>query len=74
MFPIVRCLKCITTRLQFTILMDGDATWGKMVYIWGAGHHSTMEPERNVTFGEENEHIKYFDKLKPHLLIKASPF
>ena len=26
-----------------------------MVYYWDAGHYSTIEPQRNATFGEENE-------------------
>ncbi|HEY1200604.1 MAG TPA: cellulase family glycosylhydrolase, partial [Niastella sp.] len=25
---------------QFCLLMDGDASWGKMFYYWGTGHHS----------------------------------
>ena len=44
-----------------------------MVYYWGAGHHSTIEPERNATFGEENEHIKYLDKLKASFVDKGIP-
>ncbi|MFI0430246.1 cellulase family glycosylhydrolase [Mariniflexile sp. HMF6888] len=39
---------------QFCILLDGDASWGKMFYYWGAGHHSTIEPDRNATWGEED--------------------
>ena len=42
------------TPSTFTLLTDGDASWGKMVYYWGAGNHSTIEPERNATFGEED--------------------
>jgi aryl-phospho-beta-D-glucosidase BglC (GH1 family) len=33
------------TPFQFTAL-NGDASWGKMFYYWGAGHHSTIEPDR----------------------------
>ncbi len=50
-----------------------DQSWGKMIYYWGAGHHSTIEPERNATFGEENEHLKYFDKLKTSFVDKGIP-
>ena len=53
--------------------MDGDATWGKMFYYWGAGHHSTIEPDRNPNWGEESEHIKYFDKIKSMFIEKGIP-
>jgi endoglucanase len=43
------------TPATFTILTDGDVSWGKMVYYWGAGNHSTIEPDRNATSGEEED-------------------
>ncbi|MDR6944731.1 cellulase family glycosylhydrolase [Mucilaginibacter pocheonensis] len=48
---------------QFTSL-DGDATWGKMFYYWGTGHHSTIEPDRNATWGEESGVDASFVKMK----------
>jgi hypothetical protein len=60
------------TPYQFT-LMDGDANWGKMFYYWGAGHHSTIEPDRNPNWGEESEHTKYFDKIKSMFIDKNIP-
>ena len=60
------------TPSTFTILTDGDVSWGKMVYYWGAGNHSTIEPERNATFGEEDAIIAEFGKMKRSLLIKVS--
>lgn len=33
--------------------MTEDANWGKMFYYWGAPNHSTTDPERNPTYGEE---------------------
>ncbi|QEC75227.1 cellulase family glycosylhydrolase [Mucilaginibacter ginsenosidivorax] len=42
------------TPFQFT-LMDADASWGKMVYYWGAGNVSTIEPDRNNTPGNGEE-------------------
>ncbi len=39
---------------QFCI-SDKDEEWGKMFYYWGTGHHSTIEPDRNATWGEEDE-------------------
>ena len=52
------------TPSTFTILTDKDASWGKMAYYWGAGNHSTIEPERNVTFGEEASLVEEFGKMK----------
>lgn len=49
---------------QFCILLDGDASWGKMFYYWGAGHHSTIEPDRNATWGEEAHVDNVFAKMK----------
>ncbi|WP_183557619.1 cellulase family glycosylhydrolase [Mucilaginibacter sp. SP1R1] len=48
---------------QFTLL-DGDASWGKMFYYWGTGHHSTIEPDRNATWGEESAVDASFIKMK----------
>jgi endoglucanase len=43
------------TPAGFTILTDGDASWGKMIYYWGAGNVSTIEPSRNATPGNGDE-------------------
>src|SRR5438067_7014297 len=45
------------TPATFTILTDGDVSWGNMVYYWGAGNHSTIEPSRNAPPGEEESAI-----------------
>lgn len=58
---------------NFCILMDGDASWGKMFYYWGAGHHSTIEPERNATWGEESDVDKSFSLLKTKFTDKQIP-
>ncbi|AYB35694.1 cellulase family glycosylhydrolase [Chryseolinea soli] len=60
------------TPFQFTTL-DGDASWGKMFYYWGAGHHSTIEPDRNPTWGEEDEQLKGFKLLKENYVDKGIP-
>lgn len=31
-----------------------DASWGKMFYYWGEDYHSTTDPDRNPTWGEED--------------------
>ncbi|SFA41013.1 Aryl-phospho-beta-D-glucosidase BglC, GH1 family [Pedobacter suwonensis] len=57
---------------QFTIL-DNDATWGKMFYYWGTGYHSTIQPDRNPTWGEESEHIRMFTLMKAKFIDKGIP-
>ncbi len=61
------------TPSVFTILTDGDASWGKMVYYWGAGNHSTIEPDRNATFGEEDAITAEFQPLKAKFVDKGIP-
>jgi endoglucanase len=41
------------TPPNFCILNE-DASWGRMFYYWGKGFHSTIEPDRNATWGEED--------------------
>jgi aryl-phospho-beta-D-glucosidase BglC (GH1 family) len=50
-----------------------DEVWGKMLYYWGSGHHSTIEPDRNATYGEENAHIAEFQKMKEAFVDKGIP-
>ncbi|MEP6613805.1 MAG: cellulase family glycosylhydrolase [Mucilaginibacter sp.] len=57
---------------QFTAL-DGDASWGKMFYYWGAGHHSVIEPDRNATWGEEDAIKASFLKMKTKFTDKGIP-
>ena len=45
-----------------------------MVYYWGAGNHSTIEPSRNAPPGEEESAITAeFQGIKKNLLTKVSP-
>ncbi|CAL4869768.1 Xyloglucan-specific endo-beta-1,4-glucanase BoGH5A (plasmid) [Asticcacaulis sp. MM231] len=41
------------TPFQFA-LMTEDQSWGKMFYYWGKDYHSTVEPDRNTIWGEED--------------------
>tara|TARA_R110002050_G_scaffold192150_3_gene327123 strand:+ start:3983 stop:5464 length:1482 start_codon:yes stop_codon:yes gene_type:complete len=41
------------TPSQFCFLNE-DVEWGNMVYYWGEGYHSEIEPDRNATYGEED--------------------
>ena len=54
-------------------LMNDDANWGKMFYYWGAGHHSTIEPDRNATWGEEADIINFFGMMKTKFADKGIP-
>lgn len=60
------------TPFQFCAL-NGDASWGKMFYYWGVGHHSTIEPDRNATWGEEADQTTYFDYIKTKFIDKGIP-
>jgi aryl-phospho-beta-D-glucosidase BglC (GH1 family) len=61
------------TPAAFTLLTEGDASWGNMIYYWGAGNHSTIEPERNATYGEEDTVIAEFQKMKEKFVDKGIP-
>ncbi|QSB26321.1 cellulase family glycosylhydrolase [Flavobacterium sp. CLA17] len=61
------------TPALFTIVTDADVSWGKMIYYWGAGNHSTIEPERNATFGEEDVINSEFQKMKQKFVDKGIP-
>ena len=60
------------TPAQFCFLNE-DASWGKMFYYWGSGHHSTIEPDRNATWGEEDSHITDFNSMKTKFVDKGIP-
>jgi endoglucanase len=60
------------TPSQFCFLSE-DVSWGKMVYYWGAGHHSTLEPDRNPTYGEEDAIISDYNKVKEKFVEKGIP-
>ena len=61
------------TPATFTILTDGDVSWGKMVYYWGAGNHSIIEPDRNATDGEEGVIAAEYQKMKQNFVDKGIP-
>jgi aryl-phospho-beta-D-glucosidase BglC (GH1 family) len=51
---------------QFCILTE-DASWGRMFYYWGKNYHSTIEPDRNATWGEE-------DRVDQEMAIEKKQF
>jgi hypothetical protein len=60
------------TPSQFCFL-DEEVSWGKPVFYWGAGNHSTIEPDRNPTYGEEDVILESFRKLKEKFTSKGIP-
>lgn len=57
---------------QFTAL-SADASWGNMFYYWGQNNHSTIEPSRNATWGEEDFVLAEFPKMKAKFVDKGIP-
>ncbi|MFI5136713.1 MAG: cellulase family glycosylhydrolase [Sphingobacteriales bacterium] len=61
------------TPFQFT-LMDADASWGKMIYYWGTGNLSTIEPDRNAPPGtDESQITTEFQGIKQNFVDKGIP-
>jgi endoglucanase len=61
------------TPATFTLVLDGDVSWGNMIYYWGAGNDSTIEPDRNATYGEEDVIIDEFQKMKEKFIDNGIP-
>jgi endoglucanase len=57
---------------QFT-LMAADESWGNMFYFWGNGYHSTTNPSRNATWGEEAYLDAEFQKMTNKFTSKGIP-
>jgi endoglucanase len=57
---------------QFCFLNE-DVSWGKMAYYWGKGFHSTIEPDRNATYGEEDDQIADYNRMKTKFVDKGIP-
>lgn len=53
--------------------LDQDADWGKMFYFWGKDYHSTTNPERNATWGEEDMVEELFQLMKTKFVDKGIP-
>ena len=60
------------TPYQFT-LMSSDSSWGKMFYYWGKDNHSTIEPDRNATWGEEAYVDQQMSAMKEHYTNTGIP-
>ncbi|MGF1637993.1 MAG: cellulase family glycosylhydrolase [Cyclobacteriaceae bacterium] len=60
------------TPYQFC-LMNEDAEWGKMAYFWGEDFRSTEHPDRNATWGEEEELLLLMDLMKTQFVDQGIP-
>jgi aryl-phospho-beta-D-glucosidase BglC (GH1 family) len=54
-------------------LMSEDASWGNMFYYWGNGYHSSIDPSRNATWGEESDLNNYFSMMQTKFVSKGIP-
>ena len=57
---------------NFCILTE-DATWGRMFFYWGKDFHSTIEPDRNATWGEEDHVDQQMQLAKQLFSSKGIP-
>lgn len=53
--------------------MTSDESWGNAFYYWGNGNHSTIEPGRNSTWGEESEVDSGLGLMKTKFVDKGIP-
>ncbi len=50
-----------------------DESWGKQFYYWGKDFHSTADPERNATWGEEEAVVRLFGMMKKQFVDRGIP-
>ncbi|NHK29659.1 glycoside hydrolase family 5 protein [Parvularcula flava] len=60
------------TPFQFT-LMTEDASWGDMFYFWGENFNSTTNPDRNATWGEEEQVTALFQSMHDRFVTAGIP-
>ena len=60
------------TPYQFC-LMPKDANWGKAFYYWGRDYHSTTDPDRNASWGEEAQLDGLMESMKSKFVDKGIP-
>lgn len=63
------------TPSSMTILANdkADGGWDDVRFYWGAGNHSTLEPNRNCQYGEEAELLAEYNKIKTKFIDKGIP-
>ncbi|HEV2437741.1 MAG TPA: cellulase family glycosylhydrolase [Verrucomicrobiae bacterium] len=53
--------------------LTSDQTWGNMFYFWGQAYHSTADPSRNATWGEEAYVDAEFQKMTDKFVSQGIP-
>ncbi|MBO9729767.1 MAG: cellulase family glycosylhydrolase [Chitinophaga sp.] len=53
--------------------LTSDESWGKMFFYWGNGYHSTIQPDRNSTWGEESEVERLLGLMKTKYIDNGIP-
>ena len=53
--------------------LSSDADWGDMFYFWGQAYHSTTDPSRNATWGEEDYLDAEFQKMTDKFVSQGIP-
>jgi endoglucanase len=63
------------TPSSFTILDKDRAEGGydNVRFYWSEANHSTLEADRNCTYGEEAELLKEYEYIKTHFIDKGIP-
>lgn len=63
------------TPSSFTILDKDKANggWDDVRFYWSAVNHSTIEPDRNCTYGEETDLLAEYNKIKTKFINKGIP-
>lgn len=60
---------------SFTILYSDreEGGWDNVRFYWGEGNHSTIESDRNCTYGEEAELLEGYQQIKTQFIDKGIP-
>ncbi|HKW30879.1 MAG TPA: cellulase family glycosylhydrolase [Verrucomicrobiae bacterium] len=53
--------------------LTSDQSWGNMFYFWGQAYHSTSDPSRNATWGEEAYLDAEFQKMTDKFVSQGIP-
>jgi hypothetical protein len=53
--------------------LTSDQSWGNMFYFWGQAYHSTSDPSRNATWGEEAYVDAEFQKMTDKFVSQGIP-
>jgi len=63
------------TPSSMTILSNDkvDGGWDNVRFYWGAGNHSTLEPDRNCAYGEEADIQAGYNLIKTKFIDKGIP-